>query len=220
MMISFSSGRGGAHGGVSADRQGWRMGWREDRPVAGRRPHRPARRDRRVDLDNQDCPGGRQAVRRRVSTNRSGIGLQAARGQIRVHAQRTPPGPPPSVPICPGGTGVRTQTDGSAKSPRPGRGTSLPARAHANPGTLLPQPPGRQSQYDAAHDRTRALPPRGATNRLGQRDHQVQAATRAVRAQPTSRCPARSWKSGGGCPATPTSRNGTSPKPRSMPRSP
>jgi hypothetical protein len=33
MMISFSSGRGG----VSADRQGWRMGWRDDRPVAGRR---------------------------------------------------------------------------------------------------------------------------------------------------------------------------------------
>lgn len=28
--------------------------------------------------------------------------------------------------------------------------TRLPARAHANPGTLPPQPPGRQPHYDAA----------------------------------------------------------------------
>ena len=28
--------------------------------------------------------------------------------------------------------------------------TRLPARAHADPGTLPPQPPGRQPHYDAA----------------------------------------------------------------------
>ena len=38
--------------------------------------------------------------------------------------------------------------------------------------------------------------------------------------QPISRCAPRTRKNGGGCPATPASRTGTSPKPRFMPRSP
>ena len=188
--------------------------------MADRRPHRPAHRAASTWI-TPTAPGGRQAARRRVSTNAAAAsGFKQPEIKIRVHAQCTPPGPPPSAPICQAGTDVCAQTDGPAKSPRPSRDTSAPARAHANPGTLPPQPPGRQSHYDAAHDRTRALPPRGATTRRGQPDHQVQAATRAVRANRPPGTAPRMRKNGGGCPATPTSRTGASPKPRSMPRSP
>jgi hypothetical protein len=135
-------------------------------------------------------------------------------------AQRAPPGPPPSAPICPAGTDVCTQADGSAKRPPTLTGIQArpPERALTRGGCRLGRPAARDS----------TMPPMTGPSITTARSSYSPRPARSSGSgsnpgspgQPTSRCAPRTWTNGGGCPATPASRTGPLPKPRSMPRSP
>jgi hypothetical protein len=91
---------------------------------------------------------GRRAVRRRASANApAAAGSRLPEVKIRMPAQRAPPGPPPSAPICPAGTDVCTQADGSAKRPPTLTGIQArpPERALTRGGCRLGRPAARDS---------------------------------------------------------------------------
>ena len=96
-----------------------------------------------------------------------------------MHARRTPPGPAPSVPIW---RALALYSGGRlSEEPAPWQGYE-PARGHANPGDVATWAARSPVTVRCRPGPDPSITARGAATHRGQRAHQVQAATRAVRA--------------------------------------